>query len=586
MSDAGESQVSRKPKVLIATFDGTAGSYDATNSNVVKFVSLLKKDTDSQLSYYQVCACAVPQRIHYPIADHPRCSNKGTEVPLIIQAGVGTYFSPGVVSPMFTWLAKILDEAFAWYLDVHVMEGYKFLMDNYRPGDKICLFGFSRGAYTARAVSGNAVQGQLLVGRHWKLPFVLRHRRRLGYFQNPTSSKLALPIQAYKQTGTQADLLAAGFKQTFSHDVRVEFVGVWDTVQSTGMLLSRSLPFTNCNTLIKTFRHALALDEHRVKFQPNLYHRPQSDTADPEFAQMSKLSEAVAELEDRASGKNGSLRNKLLQAVKRGKKLVKRPKFQGLKHGFKKIQRQQSTNEIVAEMPGETIIVKEETSVEVLDSPDVEPIPPSDVLEVWFPGCHTDIGGGNVGNSVKVSLAQTTLRWMVEQVLLSQCGIVFDEAALERVGMPLSSLPISKTPPATENPTGKSPPMTDTTVLSAATNDTLVEEEPLPAPSSPPTDPPTTPSQPNPETCDALAPLFDELQLQKAWWLLEIIPLPFAWQDAHGKWHKKWKFHMGKGRAIPYQHPKFHSSVKERMDYIPLNYKPRARYRHEQVIFV
>jgi uncharacterized protein (DUF2235 family) len=27
------------------------------------------------------------------------------------------------------------------YLDAHVMDGYKFLMDNYRPGDKICLFG-------------------------------------------------------------------------------------------------------------------------------------------------------------------------------------------------------------------------------------------------------------------------------------------------------------------------------------------------------------------------------------------------------------------------------------------------------------
>jgi hypothetical protein len=34
--------------------------------------------------------------------------------PLVIQAGVGTYFAPGVVSPMCTWLAKILDEAFAW----------------------------------------------------------------------------------------------------------------------------------------------------------------------------------------------------------------------------------------------------------------------------------------------------------------------------------------------------------------------------------------------------------------------------------------------------------------------------------------
>lgn len=34
------------------------------------------------------------------------------------------------------------------------MDGYKFLMQNYRTGDKICIFGFSRGAYTARALAG------------------------------------------------------------------------------------------------------------------------------------------------------------------------------------------------------------------------------------------------------------------------------------------------------------------------------------------------------------------------------------------------------------------------------------------------
>lgn len=50
---------------------------------MVKFYSLLKKDnTDEQLCYYQ--------------------------------PGVGTYFQPGVVQPLFQWTAKILDEAVAW----------------------------------------------------------------------------------------------------------------------------------------------------------------------------------------------------------------------------------------------------------------------------------------------------------------------------------------------------------------------------------------------------------------------------------------------------------------------------------------
>jgi uncharacterized protein (DUF2235 family) len=530
MSDVGTGEASRKPKVLVASFDGTAGYYHAMNTNVVKFVSLLKKDTDSQISYYQ--------------------------------AGVGTYLAPGVVSPMCTWLAKLLDEAFAWYLDTHVMEGYKFLMDNYSPGDKICLFGFSRGAYTARALAG------------------MLHK--VGLLPTSDVQQIGFAYSAYKQTGVQADALAAGFKQTFSRDVKVEFVGVWDTVQSTGVLWSRSLPFSDSNTLIKTFRHALALDEHRVKFRPNLYHRPRTDTPDPEYFEVSRLSEAVTVLEDSISDEIGSRRNKLLRALKRAK-----PKFRGLKRGFAKtILRQRS--QTVAESPVETTIIKDKTDAEVYDNPDTEPTLPSDVMEVWFSGCHSDIGGGNVENPVKVSLAQITLRWMVEQVILSNCGIVFDEEALERVGMPLSSFPISQTPPATEDPTGKSQLTTDNPGLSAASIDAVspFAEAPSPVPSSPPTNPPTTPSLPNPETCNALAPLFDQLQIQKAWWLLEILPLPFGWQDAHGKWHKKWSFHLGKGRAIPYQHPKFHSSVKERMDYAPLEYKPKAICRHDQVVFV
>ena len=37
---------------------------------------------------------------------------------------------------------------------MQVIGGYNFLMQNYRSGDRVCLFGFSRGAYTARALAG------------------------------------------------------------------------------------------------------------------------------------------------------------------------------------------------------------------------------------------------------------------------------------------------------------------------------------------------------------------------------------------------------------------------------------------------
>lgn len=135
---------------------------------------------------------------------------------------------------------------------------------------------------------------------------------------------------------------------------------------------------------------------------------------------------------------------------------------------------------------------------------------------------------------------------MVEQVILSQCGILFDEKALERVDMPLSSFPLPQTPSASEDSNRKPQLMEDKMDPSTAPDGVAslsVEELEAPShvPSVGPADPPTVPSQPNPETCDALAPSFDELQLNKSWWLLEIMLLPFAWQDAHGKWHTKWR---------------------------------------------
>ena len=81
------------------------------------------------------------------------------------------------------------------------------------------------------------------------------------------------------------------FKKAFSIDVEIEFLGVWytpffppaiclfpsnsrcrETVFSVGVI-PHHLPFTRSNTSIRHFRHAISLDEHRAKFQPNYFHR-------------------------------------------------------------------------------------------------------------------------------------------------------------------------------------------------------------------------------------------------------------------------------------------------------------------------
>lgn len=109
-----------------------------------------------------------------------------------------------------------------------------------------------------------------------------------------------------------------------------------------------------------------------------------------------------------------------------------------------------------------------------------------------------------------MSLAQITLHWMIEQVMESKCGIMFDSDALERIGF--------KTSPSPQ------------TLDATGATDSAVQE------SLNGVDQPTFP-----ERSDAIAPLFDELKINKLWWILELLPFTYAWQDDKGLWHSKWR---------------------------------------------
>ncbi|RDB14707.1 hypothetical protein Hypma_016365 [Hypsizygus marmoreus] len=438
MSDSGDPP--KKPRTLILCFDGTLEEYDGDNTNVVKFYSLLKKDDFSdQLCYYQ--------------------------------PGIGTWFNPGVVSPFFRWGAKILDLAFAWYLDAHVIEGYKFLMQNYRVGDKICIFGFSRGSYTARALAGALY--------------------KVGLLPRDNEQQIPFAYRLYKREDADGIALCAGFKQTFCQSVKVEFVGVWDTVTSVGVVMGRTLPFTNSNKTIKTFRHAVALDEHRARFRPNNYHRPSPDSAgaalDPEHASPSPNS-TTSEMQ------------KVVSPKRRGfvSRFFKRPL--------------QTFSDVLEEEEGED----------------------TDVMEVWFSGCHSDVGGGAVLDSVPHNLSNISLRWMVGEVMKARCGVQFEESALERASIPHFTFPGTTTP---------------------------IE---------------VAPEHAAMDAADALEPIHDGLKNNVLWWLLEIIPLSYSWQDASGVWHREFSFNLGGGRVIQDPNPNFHTTVKQRIN--QMKYTPKARW--------
>jgi len=496
----------QKSRILILCFDGTANQFDGENTNVVKFYSMLKKDIeDEQLCYYQT--------------------------------GVGTYENPGIMSPISLWVAKVLDEAIAWYLDAHVMGGYNFLMANYRVGDKICLFGFSRGAYTARALAGMLT--------------------KIGLLPRDNIEQVPFAYKLYTSTDTASVTQAAGFKQCFCRSVEIEFLGVWDTVASTGMIMSKTLPFTQSNSSIRTFRHALALDEHRAKFVPTFYHWPAPSSSankkNPERAGSAVGSastsaakvESVGPLADEEQGETHLLDTKAKETKRRWSLFRKKGGPRGRK-----------------------------SSVAVLADDSEEGKPETDVKEVWFAGCHTDIGGGSVANDVASSLANVPLRWMMREVIASQCGIQFDPAAMARLNVHMDF----------PSPSSEPIDLPTLTLNGGAGSNGLFNANDV---SSPTSDGGAGANIPSQDSLDCMQPTHDQLVADPAWWALEIIPLPFNWQDKNCVWRKKWEFHMGRGRYVQQGTPlMFHESVQLRMANTALKYTPRAKFTTGAQVYV
>lgn len=146
----------------------------------------------------------------------------------------------------------------------------------------------------------------------------------------------------------------------------------------------------------------------------------------------------------------------------------------------------------------------------------------------------SDIGGGNVQDDVEVSLPQITLHWMVEQVIQSPCGILFDSEELARIGFAVPPPPSQKSQDININ----NPPFVASETETAPEVDAggfVVQEF-----SNEPDQPAPSPEA-YPECSNALAPIFDELKINTLWWLLEIMPSSDAWQDRDGVWHNKWR---------------------------------------------
>ena len=219
--------------------DGTGNSFDSLDedSNVVKLYSSLTINED-QIAYY-----------------HP---------------GVGTMGAPNSRLAIGRWWSKVNGLAFGRGLAANVSDAYRYLMDNYADGDEIYLFGFSRGAFTARVLASLIhVFGLLCAGNHDLIPYIYNLYSKRS--KEASHTKCTFPDDQ-------------AFKWQFSHSepVTIHFCGLWDTVSSYGWVYDPiDLPFLGDNPIIRTGRHAVSIDERRCFYQDNLWGEPQTPSEHP-----------------------------------------------------------------------------------------------------------------------------------------------------------------------------------------------------------------------------------------------------------------------------------------------------------------
>lgn len=181
------------------------------------------------------------------------------------------YYGQGVGTG-FTVNNHLFGGSFGVDIDSHIQDAYKFIMWNYEPGDKIFLFGFSRGAYTVRSLSG-------LI-------------RNCGVIKPEFLSLVNEAYHLYRDRSTltspESDLIKA-FKKSYSTEAetRIRFIGVWDTVGALGIPNSLfnwynkryNFHDVKLGSHIDFAYHALAIDEKRKIFEPSLWEVKQTTAA-------------------------------------------------------------------------------------------------------------------------------------------------------------------------------------------------------------------------------------------------------------------------------------------------------------------
>ena len=177
--------------------------------------------------------------------------------------GVGTLGSSKAITAFGRWTTKVLGLAFGYGLKDNLVDAYGFLMREWMPGDRIYVIGFSRGAYSARALCGMLYQVGLLRPEHENMvPYALKH----FWWKADTKATSSHWSDAQKFSRQFA---RRDFRR--HKDRSVHFVGLWDTVNATGFVRpALELPWTRSMPMARKLFHAVSIDERRRPFDPTL----------------------------------------------------------------------------------------------------------------------------------------------------------------------------------------------------------------------------------------------------------------------------------------------------------------------------
>lgn len=161
---------------------------------------------------------------------------------------------------------------FGYGLDEEVIQAYQWLIEQYRVNDRIFIFGFSRGAFTARSLAGFISKCGLLKPGS---PLSLRQ-----LYARYRKGSTVHTIRELKNVADDTLSLEDRWLKKYSLPIPIYFQGVWDTVGALGVpigglpRLSRaSFAFLETDLRINQdyAYHALAIDEHREAFTPTLW---------------------------------------------------------------------------------------------------------------------------------------------------------------------------------------------------------------------------------------------------------------------------------------------------------------------------